>query len=181
MREELVPLSRLVARVLRHKPEIWGLRLDSAGWCSVADLLAAATKHGVPMSLQILEEIVFTNDRVRFTFSKGGRQIRAAQGHSVEVDLNLQTTVPPPVLYHGTVRKSVASILREGLLPMRGHAVHLSASPETARAVGARRRTPVILVINSYAMNRDGHKFQLTDNGVWLVAAVPTKYLSTDR
>jgi putative RNA 2'-phosphotransferase len=181
MREELVPISRQLARVLRHKPEMWGLRLDTAGWCSVADLLSAATEHNVPMSLQILEEIVFTNDKVRFTFSKSGRQIRAAQGHSVEVDLNLPTAFPPPVLYQGTTRKSVGAILREGLLPMRRHAVHLSASVVVARTVGARRGPPVLIVIDSFSMNRDGYKFQLADNGVWLVSAVPPRYLTVDR
>jgi len=129
------------------------------------------------MSPEVLEEIVSTNDKQRFTLSPDRLRIRAAQGHSVDVDLRLKTMVPPQVLYHGTVRKNMAAILREGLLPMRRHAVHLSATKETARAVGSRRGAPLVLIIDSYSMNRDGYQFHLADNGVWLTASVPPRYL----
>ncbi|WP_332107388.1 RNA 2'-phosphotransferase [Variovorax sp. RA8] len=178
MRPELVPKSRELARVLRHKPALWGVRLDREGWCRVGDLLAGAAGHGQDLTADELLEIVETNDKRRFTVSADGLRIRAAQGHSVEVDLKLRTAVPPPVLYHGTVRKNLPAILRDGLRPMSRHAVHLSATKEAASAVGARRGTPVILVVDTYAMNKDGHQFQQSENAVWLTAAVPPRYLS---
>ena len=177
MRPELINKSRQLARVLRHKPELWGLRLDREGWCQVSDLLAGAACHGQHLTADELLEIVETNDKARFTLSPDGPSIRAAQGHSVEVDLRLCTKVPPPVLYHGTIRKHMPAILREGLRPMSRHAVHLSATKEAASAVGARRGAPVILVVDSYAMHRDGYQFQQAENSVWLTAAVPSKYL----
>lgn len=177
MRPELVSKSRTLARVLRHKPELWGVRLDSEGWCQISKLLAGAAAHGQDLTVDELFEIVETNDKGRFTLSTDGRSIRAAQGHSVDVDLNLRTAVPPSVLFHGTVRKHLPAILKEGLRAMSRHAVHLSATKEAALAVGARRGTPVVLVVDSYAMNRDGLEFQQAENAVWLTAAVPSKYL----
>lgn len=177
MRQELVPKSRSLARVLRHKPGLWGVRLDREGWCQVSDLLVGAANNGQHLTVEDLLEIVETNDKQRFTLSPDGLRIRAAQGHSVDVDLKLRTRVPPPVLYHGTVRKWLPAILREGLRPMSRHAVHLSATKEAALAVGARRGAPVVLIVDSYAMNRNGHQFQQAENGVWLTAAVPPKYL----
>lgn len=177
MRPELVNKSRALARVLRHKPELWGLRLDRQGWCQIGELLAGAADHGQVLTADELLEIVETNDKKRFTLSTDGRSIRAAQGHSLEVDLKLCTLVPPPVLYHGTVRKNIAAILSEGLRPMSRHAVHLSATKEAALAVGARRGAPVILVVDSYAMHRNGYQFQQAENGVWLTAAVPPEFL----
>lgn len=177
MRPELVNKSRALARVLRHKPELWGVTLDREGWCQVSDLFAGAAGHGQSLAADELIEIVETNDKRRFSMSSDGLRIRAAQGHSVDVDLRLRTLVPPPILYHGTVRKHMAAILKEGLRPMSRHAVHLSATKEAALAVGARRGAPVILIVDSYAMNRDGCQFQQAENGVWLTTAVPPHYL----
>ena len=177
MRPELVPKSRSLARVLRHRPEMWGVRLDREGWCQVGDVLAGAASHGQYLTADELREIVDTNDKKRFSMSTDGLRIRAAQGHSVDVDLKLRTTIPPPVLYHGTVRKNLSAIFKEGLRPMRRHAVHLSATKDAATAVGARRGAPVVLVVDSYAMNKDGFAFQQADNSVWLTATVPPKYL----
>lgn len=153
------------------------MRLDREGWCQISDVLAGAAGHGQNLTADELREIIETNDKKRFSMSRDGLRIRAAQGHSVDVDLKLRTMLPPPVLYHGTVRKNLPAILKEGLRPMRRHAVHLSATKEAARAVGARRGAPVILVVDGYAMNINGHEFQQAENGVWLTAVVPPEYL----
>ncbi|SEK16240.1 putative RNA 2'-phosphotransferase [Variovorax sp. OK212] len=168
----------MIARVLRHRPEVWGVRLDGEGWCQVSDLLAGAGGHGHDLNVDELLEIVETNDKKRFTISTDGLRIRSAQGHSVPVDLELRTMVPPPVLYHGTVRQHIASIRREGLRPMTRHAVHLSATKEAAVAVGGRRGAAVVLIVDSYALHADGVLFQLSTNGVWLVEAVPPRYIA---
>lgn len=167
-----------MARVLRHEPKRWGLALDDEGWCAVDLLLAGATKHGVALSLENLIEIVATNDKQRFMFSVDRLRIRASQGHSIQVDLKLEAVVPPPVLYHGTVRSKLAAIRRDGLSPMNRHAVHLSATKETAKSVGSRRGPPVVLVVDSFAMQRDGYLFYCSANNVWLTASVPPRYLT---
>ena len=177
MRSELVALSRQLARVLRHKPDLWSVTLDAQGWCEVAALMAGAAKAGQALTADELHEIVATNDKQRFRLSADGLRIRAVQGHSVRVDLKLLTVLPPPALYHGTVRKFLEAIRREGLRPMNRHAVHLSATREAAVAVGSRRGVAVVLVVDSYAMNRDGYKFQQAENGTWLADAVPPQYL----
>jgi putative RNA 2'-phosphotransferase len=177
MNDELVNKSREMARSLRHRPDRWGLTLDKAGWCSVDALLTGARQHGVEISDEQLREIVATNDKSRFALSPDGLKIRAVQGHSVAVELGLANRAPPSMLYHGTVRKFMNAIRREGLQPMTRHAVHLSSTKEAALAVGRRRGAAVLLVVDSFAMHRDGWVFQCSDNGVWLVAAVPPKYL----
>lgn len=178
MRDELAQKSRALARVLRHRPEQWGVKLDRAGWCSVEKLLAGAAANGAELTRAELQEIVETNNKARYTFSPDGLRIRAAQGHSVSVDLGLKAQRPPAVLYHGTVAKFLPSIEKQGLLPLRRHAVHLSETAKAAEIVARRRGGPVILLINAAAMYAAGERFERAENGVWLVASVPTRFIT---
>ncbi|MEO3783132.1 RNA 2'-phosphotransferase [Actinocorallia sp. B10E7] len=172
-----VKISKYLARHLRHQPARLGLTLDPAGWTDVAALLAACRARGLPLTLEELHEVVETNDKRRFAFSEDGLRLRASQGHTIEVDLGLPPADPPPVLYHGTVGRLLEPIFQEGLRPMTRHDVHLSAAPETARGVGARRGAPVVLTVDAAAMAADGHEFRVSANGVWLTPAVPPSYL----
>ncbi|MEC3981754.1 RNA 2'-phosphotransferase [Amycolatopsis sp. H20-H5] len=171
-------VSKRLSLHLRHAPREIGLTLEPGGWIGVDTLLTALAAHGLRLTRAELEEVVTGNDKRRFAFDERGERIRASQGHSVDVDLALPTAEPPAVLYHGTVDRFLAAILREGLRPMKRHAVHLSTSVETATTVGARRGKPVLLSIDARAMTEAGHEFQLSANGVWLTAAVPPEYLS---
>jgi putative RNA 2'-phosphotransferase len=171
----VVKISKYLARHLRHRPERIGLALSPEGWADVTELLAAASRHGFALTRSELEHVVDVNDKKRYEMD--GNRIRAVQGHSVPVELDLPPVDPPELLYHGTVRHSVASILREGLLPMGRHAVHLSPDRETARRVGARRGRPVVLTVASGRMAADGHAFRVSANGVWLAGSVPPEYL----
>lgn len=170
--DERVRTSKKISLALRHAPERFGLTLDPAGWVAIVDLLTA-----LDLTRAELDEVVTTNDKQRFAISPDGAVIRANQGHSVAVDLRLDAATPPDLLYHGTVERFLAAILAEGLRPMARHDVHLSASVETARKVGNRRGAPVILEVRAAAMHADGHAFQVSENGVWLTAAVPPAYL----
>jgi len=127
-----------------------------------------------------LEEIVHSDKKGRYSFSEDGKSIRANQGHSLEIDLRLDKKTPPPELYHGTVWKAVDSIMERGLEKMQRHHVHLSAERSTAVSVGARRGSPVVLVVHAERMNEDGHEFYLSDNGVWLTDHVPAEYIEID-
>lgn len=174
-----VKVSRYLSRHLRHQPERIGLALDRHGWVEIDTLLAAAAAHGFPLSRAELDHVVVTNDKQRFTIE--GTRIRAAQGHSVEVDLALPAVTPPPYLCHGTVARHLAAIRVEGLRPMNRHDVHLSPDRETATRVGTRRGRPVVLTVNAAAMHRDGHVFHVSSNGVWLTKSVPPRYLCFPR
>ncbi|WP_232429522.1 RNA 2'-phosphotransferase [Noviherbaspirillum autotrophicum] len=177
MNEQLVKKSRFLSRVLRHRPDSIGITLDKQGWTEVSELLEKAASHGMQVSREELDRIVVENDKRRFTFNADRSQIRAAQGHSVKVDLQLPVCTPPPVLYHGTVVKFLPSIRKQGLFPGSRHDVHLSANMETALAVGARRGSPVVISVETYSLLRDGFQFRCADNGVWLISKVPVKYL----
>lgn len=171
--KEMTRISKRLSRHLRHDPAALGLTLAPGGWVPVDALVRAlAITHAE------LDEVVEKNTKRRFAFDETGTRIRASQGHSIPVDLGLPDATPPEVLYHGTVATSLDAIFREGLRPMNRHAVHLSATPETARTVGARRGKPVILRIDAAAMSAAGHAFQVSANGVWLTASVPPPYLS---
>jgi putative RNA 2'-phosphotransferase len=172
-----VTVSKFLSRILRHAPEDAGLTLEPGGWVPVADLLAGAAKVGVTISHADLEEVVRSSDKQRFAFDETGARIRANQGHSAEVDLQLEPAEPPPELFHGTATRFVDDILRDGLLKMARHHVHLSADVATALKVGGRHGKPVVLVVGAARMRAGGHTFFRSANGVWLVEHVPPQYL----
>jgi putative RNA 2'-phosphotransferase len=175
---EDVRRSRLVSRVLRHRPESVGIVLDPHGWTDVTGLLEALAAHGHRITRTDLERVVRRNDKQRFEWDTASDRIRARQGHSVEVDLGLSPTAPPDRLYHGTPRRNVEPILSTGLEPRGRHHVHLSEDADTARRVGARRGEPVVLVVDAAAMASEGLHFWRTGNGVWLTETVPPWFLS---
>lgn len=168
-------LSKYLSLVLRHEPDKAGVTLDAQGWTGINDLLAGAQ---MPMTRADLERIVAQSDKQRFAISPDGTRIRANQGHSVPVDLDLQALPPPEFLYHGTVATFLDAIRAQGLRPMQRHHVHLSADIATATAVGARRGKPVILTVAAGQMAADGLAFWRSANGVWLTQSVPPRYLS---
>lgn len=175
---ERTRISKYLSRHLRHAPQRLGLTLAPGGWVDVDQLVAACARDGLMLWRSTLEEVVRTNDKQRFSFDESGKRIRANQGHSVPVDLELDEAVPPAVLYHGTGAQNVDAILKAGLKKMRRHHVHLSADKETATRVGARHGRPVVFVVDAARMRTDGVVFYRSDNGVWLVDDVPARYLS---
>ena len=170
-------ISKYLTKYLRHAPEHLGLTLAPGGWVSVDALLTACAAHEFPIASEELVTVVAGSDKQRFAFDATHTCIRANQGHSVAVDLQLIAQTPPDVLYHGTGEQSVPAILQAGLGKMARHHVHLSKDWQTAQKVGMRHGRPVILVINTAAMQQAGFTFYCSDNGVWLVDAVPPQYL----
>jgi len=179
--KELRTRSKTLSYVLRHKPDSIGIGLDEQGWVSVDYLLLALSAAGKAMTPAQLDEIVVSNDKNRFEFSEDRERIRARQGHSIAVALGYEPATPPDVLYHGTARQFVASILKNGLDKRKRHDVHLSTDIETMRSVGSRRGVPVILAIAAKAMHDAGHTFYVTGNSVWLTDAVPAEYIREHR
>lgn len=178
-RQEMASLSKRMSHALRHRPESLGIVLDEHGWCAIDALVLGLQAKGIPVTRELLEEVVRDNDKRRFVISANGTQIRAAQGHSVSgVMPLLEARTPPATLFHGTTAEKALSIARTGLLPMRRHHVHLSIDRATAAKVGARRGPPVILTIDCKSMVRDGIKFYVSANGVWLVDSVHAKYVT---
>ncbi len=173
-----VQASKFLSLILRHEPAKFGLTLDAAGWTTVETLLEACRAHGHTIDRMLLEKIVVTSDKQRFSFDETGTRIRANQGHSVEVELGYEPASPPHLLYHGTATRFVAAIRAEGLSKMARHHVHLSADAATARAVGGRHSKPAVLAIDAAGMARDGFAFFLSANGVWLVDHVPARFIT---
>lgn len=174
----LTKLSKFLSFVLRHQPASIGLTLSPQGWASIDDLIARSHAAGTRFSREDLLHVVANNDKKRFSLSDDGQRIRAAQGHSIEVELGLSPQEPPAVLFHGTATRFLASILSEGLKPGTRRQVHLSADEATAHRVGQRHGEPVILRIEALRMHRRGFEFYRADNGVWLTDRIPPEFLA---
>lgn len=170
-------ISKFIALILRHKPETIGISLDEHGWANVDEMLSGINKT-VPLSKDQLEDIVKTDNKQRYSFNEDHTLIRANQGHSVAVDVELKQETPPDILYHGTGEKYLSSILQKGLIPKSRLYVHLSLDIATAETVAKRHGKPVIFRIDTESMVKDGYKFYLSANQVWLTKEVPVRYLS---
>lgn len=169
----LTNTSKFISLILRHKPEAIGIALDEHGWANVDDLI-----RGVDIDLATLEHIVATDDKQRYSFNEDKTLIRANQGHSIPVDVELEEVQPPEFLWHGTAEKYEQDIIRDGLIPKSRLYVHLSSDTETAITVGKRHGNVVLLRVDALRMYEDGYKFYLSKNGVWLTKCVPVSYLS---
>lgn len=170
-------LSVFISLVLRHKPEATRITLDEHGWANVDELINGINNTGRKIDMTMLEEIVKTDNKQRYSFNEDKTLIRANQGHSIPVDVELNQQEPPELLYHGTASKFLDNIMTEGLKPMSRLYVHLSKDVETAKKVGKRHGNPVVLKVYSRQMNRDGVEFYLSENGVWLTKKVDAEYL----
>ncbi|WP_459926420.1 RNA 2'-phosphotransferase [Flavobacterium covae] len=179
--KEIKNISKFLSLILRHSPETIHLNLDENGWAIVDELIEKANKNRnefhKELDFEIISQVVETNDKKRFSFNEDLTKIRANQGHSITIDLELQPQTPPDELYHGTVAKFMDTILKEGLQKMNRQHVHLSKDKETAIKVGNRRGGAIILKINTHQMTKDGYLFYCSDNDVWLTDEVPPKYI----
>ncbi len=178
MQKNLTKTSKFLSYVLRHKPEAIGLALDQNGWASVDELIQQARTHGRTIDQRLIAEVVATNDKQRFSLSEDGRRIRARQGHSIDIALGLEPQAPPRILFHGTATRFLDSILKAGLKPKGRQHVHLSPDITTALKVGQRHGKPIVIQVQADAMHRDGLRFYLSENGVWLTGPVPAQFLT---
>ena len=172
----LTRTSCFLSLILRHKPETIGISLDEHGWANVDELIEGISKTR-EFNMDILEEIVRTDEKERYSFNEDKTLIRANQGHSIPVDVELEKVEPPEELWHGTGEKYVSSIDEIGLIRKSRLYVHLSKDKETAVKVGSRHGKPVIYTVKAREMYQDGYEFFLSKNGVWLTKEVPVKYL----
>ncbi|WP_196892893.1 RNA 2'-phosphotransferase [Aureivirga marina] len=170
-------ISKFLSLVLRHQPEKIHLTMDENGWVSVSQLLSNMNKFQHKIGMELLEEVVETNEKKRFAFNEDKTKIRANQGHSVQVDLAYTAKTPPEILYHGTAIKFTDSIYKTGLQKKKRHHVHLSKDFETAEKVGRRHGQLVVFEINTTKMVAENFKFFKSENGVWLVEEIPVKFL----
>lgn len=175
--KETKRISKFLSLILRHNPQTIGIELDKNGWANVEELRSKCAKRKVSFTRDQLEEVVETNDKQRFTFNEDKTKIRASQGHSISIDLELKEQEPPEYLYHGTVAKFMDSIKSQGLKKISRQHVHLSYERETATKVGSRRGKPIILSVRSGEMFRNNMKFYRSKNGVWLTDNVPDNFI----
>ena len=178
MSNSLTETSKFISLILRHKPEVINITLDEHGFANVNDMITGINQSGkYKIDRDMLDEIVKTDEKKRYSYNEDHILIRANQGHSIPVDVELEEVDPPEFLYHGTGEKFMASIDKQGLIPKSRLYVHLSPDDETAGKVGQRHGKPVIYLINTGNMKRDGYMFYRSVNGVYLTKKVPANYL----
>lgn len=165
--------SKRLAYLLRHSD-----LPDRNGWVRVGVVL-----NEMSITLQMLQDIVAKDTKGRFEFSEDESSVRALYGHSIDVDLELEPTTPPMILYHGTAEKYLENIMKDGLKPRKRNYVHLSETIDMAMQVGARHGKPIVLAIDTEAMISAGYKFYKALSGVWLTSEVPARFykITTDK
>ncbi|MBR4445395.1 MAG: RNA 2'-phosphotransferase [Solobacterium sp.] len=173
----LVKIGKYISLLLRHRPEAEGLHMDEHGWVDAQELIDALARKFPGFDRDVLDRIVAENDKKRYSYSEDGTRIRANQGHSIDVDVEMPEAEPPEILWHGSAERFASSIEEKGLLPQSRRYVHLSMDKQTAYTVGKRHGKPVIYMVRSGEMYRDGYIFYCSANGVWQTAAVPVRYL----
>jgi len=170
-------LSKYLSLLLRHQPEVLNLKMDKNGWVNLDELIEKLNADGKNITLEKIQEVVAINTKQRFKLDEVNNRIRANQGHSINVDVELEEKIPPPILYHGTAKKNIDIISKEGLKKMNRQHVHLSQDYDTAINVGGRHGKPIILKIDCKRMLEDGFKFYISENKVWLTDVVDMKYI----
>lgn len=175
-----IELGRFISLILRHNPSSVNIKLDGNGYAKVSELIAGINKSGKHIDVETLNRIVKENNKQRFSFNEDKTKIRANQGHSIKIDLNLKKEIPPKILYHGTATRFLESIKKEGLVKKSRQYVHLSKDRETAISVGRRHGKPIVLLIDTEKMVKDGYSFYISENGVWLSENISYKYIKID-
>ena len=167
--KNLIRKGKQLSFLLRHDTEY---RFDEHGYREVQDLVQ---NHG--FTKDEIVELVETNDKQRYEFNDDNSKIRARQGHSVNINVDLKETLPPDVLFHGTATRFLPSIKEKGILKMSRNYVQLSENFDIAMEVGKRHGKPVVLAVDTKTMREDGVKFYLSNNNVWLTEFVNSKYI----
>ena len=173
-------ISKFLSLILRHKPETVGIFLDEHGWANVQELLNGMNKT-TTIDMEMLDKIVTEDEKMRYSFNSDKTMIRANQGHSIQVDVELKKETPPDILWHGTGQKYVDSIDKNGLLAKSRLYVHLSTDYDTAKKVGCRHGNPVVYLVDAGRRVKDSYEFFLSENGVWLTKHVPTEYIHKEN
>jgi len=172
--QKLNRISKYLSFILRHKPEAVNLKLDEKGWADIDEIILKTKKFS--LNRKLIEKVVLEDYKQRYIID--GDKIRANQGHSINVDLELKPQIPPKILYHGTATRFIDSIMKTGLKTQNRQYVHLSKDLKTAKNVGSRHGKVVILNIDTVSMLEDGVEFYISENGVWLTNHVPVKYIT---
>ena len=175
---KLEELSKEISYALRHAPWEYELEMDEEGWVPVEQLLDALHREEKWKNIgeADLRRMIDESEKKRHEIKD--KKIRAFYGHSIPMKILKEEKMPPDILYHGTARRFMKSIMENGLLPQSRQYVHLSKDLETAEKVGKRHdNKPCILIIDAKRAWSEGVKFYLGNEKVWLADTIPSKYI----
>ncbi|NPA75974.1 MAG: RNA 2'-phosphotransferase [Euryarchaeota archaeon] len=180
---ELVALSRMLAGILRHFPEKFGVRLDDHGWANLYDIVKGIKRRHRRfgwLKIKHIEAIVLTDDKGRYQLDLENRRIRATYGHSIKVDLSdLPTEGIPETLYYPTTEEELEFIQEMGLKPGDRKWVHLSKNYEDAYIAGRHRvDDPIVLEIDAHAAVEAGYPIYVASPKVFISNEIPPEFIT---
>ena len=171
-------LSKQISYILRHHPEEFNITLDSEGWCTIDELIKILNnenKYGI-ITVTTLNDMLNSFDKKRFEIKN--KKIRAYYGHSIETKIIKKTCEPPKYLYHGTARKNIDRIRKQGIITMSRQYVHLSDNTDLAYTVGKRYdNDPIIIKVLAQKAWQNNIKFYCGNEDTWLSENIPFEFL----
>ena len=180
---DYIALSKEISYALRHAPWKYELEMNHEGFVELSQLLFAINeedKYPKAIDRSDIIHIMEISEKKRLEIE--GEKIRALYGHSIPMHIKKEEGMPPDILYHGTAKIFLPSIMESGLLPMSRQYVHLSSDIQTALQVGKRRDSePAILRINAKKAFEHGIKFYIGNDKVWLCDRLPSEFLFIDK
>jgi len=178
--------SRSITYLLRHGAQKEKVPIREDGFVAVSDLLKWPKVAGI--TVDEVREIVETCPKQRFLLSEepSGLFIRANQGHTLEVEVEMEEIRDAslfPVVCHGTYFRSWDLIKASGLSRMGRQHIHFSSKEFNDQTMisGMRKTSQILIYIDMQAAINDGFKFYHSANDVILTPGdengfLPTRY-----
>ena len=170
-------LGRSLAGILRHGR--FELTMDDQGFVDMRDIVGVIKENNPRMHWlrpHHIIALVDTDPKGRYQVS--GNVVKATYGHTIDLDMTLNTENVPDHLYYPTAPEETDLILESGLYPSDRAMVHLSLTYQDAFNAGSVRvEQPVILEIDVNACFDAGYDIGKAAKTVFLCRHVPPECL----
>lgn len=174
---EVEKLGRTMAGILRHGK--FDLRMDDQGFVRIKEIVAVVKEKNPRMHwLRPHHIIALADTDPKGRYQVAGDSVRATYGHTIPLELKLDTDNIPDELYYPTTPEEADIILETGLMPSDRAMVHLSLTYDDAfRAGSVRVEEPVILAIDCNRCFDEGYDIGKAAKTVFLCKQVPADCL----
>ena len=178
---EIEGVGRVLAGMLRHFPENYGVRLDDHGWIRIYTIvppIRLQKKQFGWLTPYHIEALALTDPKERYQVSKN-HEIRAAYGHTIPIEMDdLPTDDIPPKLYYQTTEEELEFINETGISPSDKTWVHLSLTYRQAYVAGLYHvDSPTIVEVDSEKLIESGRPIYRATSDVFVVKEIPPEFI----